>query len=319
MTRVVALTLNPAIDETIMLERLHPGHVHRALGVTFHAGGKGVNVASCLADWDDAPVIATGILGSANAATFEALFAAKRIVDKFVRVPGETRTNIKLSHDGDTTDINLPGLHVQPEDCARVCAELVGLADSDTLVLLAGSLPDGVDDAVYAELTAALQTRGARVLLDTSGVPLERALKAPVLPFCIKPNRAELEFYAGGTLNSDAALIGIARQLIADGVGLVVISLGADGALFVTRDEVLRASLPVMRVASTVGAGDAMVAGIIAALRDGANLETIARLATAFASAKLQQPGPNLASRQSVEALCVEVQIKKIQEQGASQ
>ncbi|GLR65940.1 phosphofructokinase [Acidocella aquatica] len=310
MTRVVTLTLNPAIDETVMLDRLRPGHVHRASGVAFHPGGKGVNVASCLADWGQ-PVIATGILGRGNAGTFEALFAAKHITDAFLRVAGETRTNIKLSHDGETTDINLPGLKISSEDSARIFEQTVALADLDTLVVLGGSLPEGIAENIYAGLTMALQERGARVLLDTSGLPLTRALQATQLPYCIKPNRAELEFYAGCTLNSDESLIEAAHRLIARGVTLVAISLGADGALFVTAQAVLRAALPALRVTSTVGAGDAMVAGIIAALSENAGLEATARLATAFATAKLQQAGANLPARQIVETLCAQVQITK--------
>ena len=308
MTRIVTLTLNPAIDETVLLERLRPGHVHRASGVAFHPGGKGVNVASCLADWG-LPVTATGILGHGNAGTFEALFTAKHITDAFIRVPGETRTNIKLSHDGETTDINLPGLTISPADATRIFEQTVALADSGTLAVLGGSLPEGMPENFYAGLTLALQECGARVLLDTSGTPLTRALRAAQLPYCIKPNRTELEFYAGTTLNSDAALIEVARELIARGVTLVVISLGGEGALFVTAQTVSRASLPALRVTSTVGAGDAMVAGIIAAFSENAGLEATARLATAFATAKLQQAGPNLPARQIVETLCAHVQI----------
>lgn len=313
MTRIVTLTLNPAIDETVLLERLRPGHVHRASGVAFHAGGKGVNVASCLADWG-LPVIATGILGRGNAGTFEALFTTKHITDAFLRVAGETRTNIKLSHDGETTDINLPGLQITREENARIFEQTLALADENTLVVLGGSLPAGIADNIYASLTTALRERGARTLLDTSGVPLTRALQAAQLPYCIKPNRSELEFYAGCTLNSDESLIEVARQLITRGVNLVVVSLGAEGALFVTADEVLRAALPALRVTSTVGAGDAMVAGIVAALCENAGLEAMARLASAFAAAKLQQAGANLPARQNVQTLCAQVQIIKLGE-----
>ena len=109
MTRpVLTVTLNPAIDQTIVLGTLQPGAVHRAQSARFDAGGKGVNVASCLADWGE-QVVATGILGDANDGVFRSLFATKGVIDRFVRIPGNNRTNIKLVHAGDTTDINLPG------------------------------------------------------------------------------------------------------------------------------------------------------------------------------------------------------------------
>jgi 1-phosphofructokinase len=315
MRRVVTLTLNPAIDETVTLDRLRPGAVHRAHDVAFHAGGKGVNVASCLADWGGLDIAATGILGGGNAGTFAALFAAKGIADEFLRIPGETRTNIKLSHDGETTDINLPGLTISSAQADEIFDRTVALCEADTLALLGGSLPAGVPDDFYARLIEALQARGTRVLLDSSGAPLTRALSATQLPYAIKPNRSELEFFAGRALTSEHDMIAVARALIARGTTLVAISLGAEGALFVSAAAALRAGLPRLRVASTVGAGDAMVAGMIAALHEGARLADTARLATAFAAAKLGEAGPNLPARAVVEDLRAAVRIDMIEEE----
>jgi 1-phosphofructokinase len=311
MMQVVTVTLNPAIDETIFLDALRPGHVHRASGATTHAGGKGVNVASCLAGWGGLAVTATGFLGASNDAVFSSLFATKQIEDAFIRVAGETRTNIKLSHDGDTTDINLPGLSIDQSAIDELREKLTEFAGPGTLVLLAGSLPAGMAPDIYADLTATLTAAGALVLLDTSGAPLTAALTAQKLPFCIKPNRAELETFAGRALPTNADLLAVARDLNRRGVALVVVSLGAEGSLYVGA-EILHAALPVVRAVSTVGAGDAMVAGVIAALAEGADLKTIARYATAFAVAKLGEAGPNLPARKIVEALCARVEIRKI-------
>ncbi|PKU25069.1 1-phosphofructokinase [Telmatospirillum siberiense] len=307
---VVTVTLNPAIDQTITLDRLRPGSVHRARAVRFDAGGKGVNVASCLADWG-VPVSAAGILGKDNDGLFKALFAAKNIDDRFVRTAGDTRVNIKLVHDGDTTDINLPGLEITPDVFAAVTTSVLSLVRKGSLAVLAGSLPAGTDVGIYRELTAALSGRGARVLLDTSGAPMKAALADGVrlLPYCVKPNRAELEGWIGHPLPDMASLVGAARVLLARGVRLVVVSLGEEGALFVSDAATLQASLSAVACASTVGAGDAMVAGIVAASRDEAALEDIARLATAFAVSKLGQAGPNLPPRWEVEARAADVTI----------
>ncbi|MGC8527750.1 1-phosphofructokinase [Acidiphilium sp.] len=310
MSPVITLTLNPAIDETILLDRLSPGTVHRARSVAFHAGGKGVNVASCLADWGGIPVIAAGLLGRANEAPFARLFASKAIRDECLRVPGETRTNVKLAHAGETTDINLPGLEVTAESVRAVRERLLGLAAPGSVVLLAGSLPAGVDEGLYAELTASLAARGACVLLDSSGPPLARALAGGTPPWCIKPNRAELEALAGRRLPDAVTVRDAARGLLGRGVALVAVSLGAEGALFVTGEDCLHAALPPMRAASTVGAGDAMVAGIIAGIHAGEGIEGIARLGTAFAAAKLRAPGANLPERAVVEALAGAVIIQ---------
>jgi 1-phosphofructokinase len=308
---IITVTLNPAIDQAVTLDHLRPGQVHRATSVARNAGGKGVNVSSCLADFSLAST-ATGFLGAANQASFTALFAAKRITDAFIRVQGETRTNIKLLHDGDTTDINLPGPPADPDALADLIEFLAGAAAKDTILLLAGSLPAGLGAKTYANLIATLKPAGAKIFLDTSAAPLTAALNADVLPHCIKPNRAELEEFCGRSLPTHADLVTAAQTLRAKKIETVVISLGAEGAIFVGA-KVLHASLPAIRAENTVGAGDAMVAGLIAAAAAHLDPEATARLATAFAAAKLGQPGPNLPEPDIISQLAKQVKITELE------
>lgn len=311
---VVTVTLNPAIDQTITVDALKPGSVHRAKAVRHNAGGKGVNVASCLADWGT-PVVATGLLGTGNAAPFEALFQAKGIADAFLRLPGDTRVNIKIADlaANDTTDINLPGLTADPGALGRVQETVRRLVEPGIPVLLAGSLPDGLPTDAYAILTADLAAAGARVVLDSSGPPLAAALASTgALPHCIKPNRHELEDWAGRPLPTDADLLDAARGLQRRGVSVVVVSLGADGALFVDGDRALHGRLPPVQALSTVGAGDAMVAGLIAAFQQDGGLEDVARLSVAFAAAKLGCFGPNLPDPATVRALAAQVTLSRL-------
>ncbi|GJE43671.1 1-phosphofructokinase [Methylobacterium soli] len=312
MSAVVTLTLNPAIDQTVTLAQLTPGAVHRASAVRNDAGGKGVNVACCLADWG-VPVRATGILGQDNAVPFEQLLLAKGIDDRFVWIPGETRTNLKLLDEtrGDTTDVNLPGLAISPGTFDAVRAVLAELTAPGSLVVLAGSLPRGLSPDAYARLGTDLKPRGARVVLDASGPALAVALAAAPesLPYAIKPNRQELEDWAGHPLPTLPEVTAAARALQARGIALVVVSLGAEGALFVSAEEVLHAIPPAMRVASTVGAGDALVAGLVAGLHAGAPLPETARLALAFAAGKLTKPGANLPPRDTVRALAETMRV----------
>lgn len=306
--RVATVTFNPAIDQTITVERLVRGEVHRARSVRLDPGGKGVNVASCLADWG-VPVTALGLLGADNATPFEALCRTKGIADHLVRLPGSTRVNIKIVDADDTTDINMDGLSIGDADAAQVCAAVADFAGPDALIVLSGSLPPGCPVSVYADLVARLRACGARVLLDTSGAPLTQALQAPVLPDVVKPNRRELAAWAGEALNDPAAVLACANRLHQRGIGLVVVSMGEAGALFVSAEGALLAHLAAGDLASTVGAGDAMVAGLAAAMLEGAGLERTARLATAFAVAKLGRPGPHLPDIATIHALCDEVTI----------
>ncbi len=304
---IVTVTLNPAIDHTIRLTELVPGTVHRARSSVRQAGGKGVNVAGCLSDWrkaGEAPIVATGLLGGSNAATFEEFLASKSIVDRFVRIPGHTRNNIKLLDEStlDTTDINLPGLTPLPVHMAQLRAVVASETVPGAIVVLSGSLPPGVAGDGYVELLASLKKAGARVILDTAGPPLREALAGPAeaLPWAIKPNQEELEEVSGESFSDINHMIRAARAICRRGVGLVVVSRGAEGALYVSERAVLLGLAPVISADVTVGAGDALVAGLVAALAENAEPEHVARLSLAFAAAKLEQDGPHLPNREAV-------------------
>ena len=310
----LTVTLNPAIDQTVTLDRLTPGAVHRARDARAHAGGKGINVASCLADWRAAhpvgDIAAYGFLGSDNAAPFDTLFGAKSIADRMTHVGGATRTNLKLVDEAGTTDINLRGIAVTPDMAGTLCDGLAQAVRGDDLIVLAGSVPPGCPPDIYTSLTARLRERGGTVLLDTSGAPLRLALDADSLPHVVKPNRDELAEWIGRPVETTDELLDAARRLHRRGVALVVVSAGEDGALFVSREGALTARLSVDTIASTVGAGDAMVAGIAAALIEEAPLERIARLATAFAVGKLSREGPNLPPANEIGTLAAKVEIR---------
>lgn len=285
----ITVTLNPAIDQTVRLARLVPGHVHRAHGVRDDAGGKGINVAACLADWG-VPTAALGVLGTDNDGVFRSLFETRGIADACLRVPGATRTNIKLVEDdgGETTDINLPGLELDGAQLDRVAAALAARLTAGMPVVLSGSLPKGLPADAWAQLQATVSAAGGRVLLDTSGDALVAALGHATPPYVVKPNRHELEAWTGRALTDRASLLAAGRSLLDRGIALVAISMGSDGALFLDRSGALVARPARLAQGSTVGAGDAMVAGIAAALLAPAfSLAACARLATAFSMSRL--------------------------------
>ena len=314
---ILTVTLNPAIDQTVHLAELVPGTVHRARHAEQHAGGKGVNVAGCLSDWrrsDEPPIIATGFLGRINAPTFTSFFDGKGIIDRFVRLPGQTRRNIKLLDEttGDTTDINLPGLMPEAANLEEFRAVLDAQTQPGATVVLSGSLPPGLADTTYRDLVGQLNGRGARVVLDTSGLPFREALAAPAgaLPWAIKPNQQELEEWAGKPFANLKEMAQAALTLCRRGIGLVIVSRGAEGALFVSERHVLLGHPAPVAVSSTVGAGDALVAGVVTAAREKSDPERVARLSLAFAAAKLMQHGPNLPDRDAVLAQMANIRIE---------
>ena len=218
MMRIVTVTLNPAIDMTVGLaEPLARGSVNLAESVTETPGGKGINVASFLADWGLGSSV-TGLIGADNVGIFEGLFREKGLDDRFVRVPGKTRTNVKIVDGDETTDVNLPGLRADAPALRSLETILLDLAkEGPCIVSLSGSLPKGCGTDIYANLTQKLRDIGAQVMLDTSGEALKTALDAPVKPFCAKPNRSELAAWTGRTIETEEDLIRAARALLAGG------------------------------------------------------------------------------------------------------
>lgn len=315
MKPIVTITLNPAVDLTIEVAGLVKGGVNRGGLSQTNAGGKGVNVAGCAADWRG-QVTATGVLGRGNDGAFVELFATKGISDKFIRVAGDTRTNIKIADisAGETTDLNTPGLVLDADCLARVTAAARDAARTGAVVVIGGSLPSGLEPDVLSPLVAALNDVGADVVADTSGASLKALLTGAgkELPYAVKPNRHELEELVGHPLPDLKALVAAAEDIVRSGVRLVVVSCGEEGALFVTESEKLKARLPRVEALSTVGAGDAMVAGIATALAEARPLEAIARQAVAFAAAKLRRIGPHLPKRATVEALAAQAEITRL-------
>ena len=308
---VVTVTPNPAIDQTLTIPNFTAGIVNRVLHQHSKPGGKGVNVASALADYGHA-VAVTGFLGRKNSASFEALFTGKGIVDHFIRIAGETRVGIKISDPTlqQTTDINFPGQTPAPGDFELLLRRLQRLAvESPSWFVLAGSLPPGIEPTMYRDLTNALKVDGCRVLLDTSGEALRHGLDAR--PHIIKPNLHELEELVGTTLTKNRAIVEAARSLLSVGIELAVVSMGAEGALFITRESAIQARPPSVNIHSTVGAGDAMVAGILAGQLGGLSLPEIARLASAFSLDALTRNESETISRSRIEALTDQITINE--------
>lgn len=292
---MITVTMNPAIDQTVTLDQLKVGEVQRAKSVHYHAGGKGIMVAACLADWHDDSIVVTGLLGKDNAGVFTSAFQQKAIQNQFIEVGGINRTNIKIVDKEATTDINLPG--ISSTDSA-LSAVLQVLNQPYEIAVLSGSLPSNCEDDAYVKMLKVLQPHNTKVVVDASGDALKTTLNAKIKPYCIKPNIDELSEYLGRPLRSITEIITEARGLLSSGIQLIVISMGSEGALFIDQNNVLKASLQAPKVLTTVGAGDAMVAGIASAIRENADIERIARLSTAFSVAKLGFIAPHLQKKQ---------------------
>lgn len=302
MADVVTITLNPAIDHTVHLERFEPGKVNRVDWHHRQAGGKGVNVAALLAAYG-VPCIATGFLGEENPALFEELCRETGIGDGFIRIPGETRTGIKIIGDRSTgtTDINFPGLAPDAAGWDRLVRKVGELAAPGRWCVFGGSLPPGVEVAHFRELLEIARAAGAMVAVDASGRVLETAIDMGV--DLIKPNEHELSEVMGVSPESLVADPAQILRLLGESIGHIILSMGEKGALFRTADGTLHAKSPEVEVVSTVGAGDSLLAGYLAGLVTGLSPADRARLATVFAWSALEKvsrsllPGDEIRSR----------------------
>jgi 1-phosphofructokinase len=312
--KIATVTLNPAIDQTVVVDHFQINTVNRGRSLQLDAGGKGVNVASLLADYG-LPVAVTGLLGADNPAIFEQLFARKGIADHFVRIPGATRTGVKIVDEAQqqTTDINLPGLTPDNAQLESLRAAIDRLCESCDWFVLAGNLPPGVPADIYATIIHRLTARGKRVALDTSQAALREGVAAG--PTIVKPNIDELAQLVGHPLPDLAAIEAAARELLNHGVATAVISMGAEGALFVDSHESIVAVPPRVTVASTVGAGDAMVAGLIAGQIEGLSLRECARLATTFSVSTITRVGAHLPAADILENYRRQVAVRSLDDQ----
>jgi len=290
MARILTITLNPALDLTVRVPHLEPGEVNRSQALLSHAAGKGLNVAQVLADLGHSLTV-SGFLGEDNQQAFNALFARRGFADAFIRVPGETRSNIKLAEDdGRVTDINGPGPHGNDLAQHALLDKLDHIAASHDAVVVAGSLPRGVSAQWLRELVLRLKALGCKVILDTSGEALKEGLRAG--PWLVKPNAEELSEALGHPVSSVASQVAAATELQTLGISHVVISHGADGVNWFSRGtQPLQALPPKVRVASTVGAGDSLLAGMVHGLISGHSPEQTLRSATAIAAMAVTQIG----------------------------
>lgn len=303
---IITVTPNPSIDRTATLPGpLVPGGVHRIIAVTDEPGGKGVNVARALTL---AEVDTVAVLPAGGHDPILAGLRAQGVRFRAVPVAATVRTNLAITEpDGTTTKVNEPGAALTPAEADALVAAVVELARSADWVVLSGSLPPGLPDDWYSQMVALLAPLGCRVAVDTSDRPLD-GLAAGLdgaAPDLIKPNSEELAGLAGvsaealeaAVARGDAApVVAAARGLIDRGVGAVLATLGAAGAVLVDGTGAWLATPPPIEPRSTVGAGDSSLAGYVCADVAGASAPDRLRMAVAYGSAATALPGSALPS-----------------------
>ncbi len=307
---IVTLTLNPAIDKTVYIDPMVVGGLNRVKKYDIDAGGKGINVSKIVAMLGGTSV-ATGFYGGSNTEIFKTELSKQKCINRFVEVACNTRTNLKVLDDvNGITEINEPGVIVSDEEERQVIDTLLSMAGADVIFVLAGSMHKNASPDFYQTLCSLLRAKGATVFIDADNEAFSNALKAK--PDFIKPNSDELLRYYGKTTATDQELIEMCKKLVESGIQTVVLSMGKDGALFVTQDECYKADALQVEVSSTVGAGDSLVGGFAYAADNKMSLVDSATLAMACSAGAVTTMGTKPPSLDMVIELRKQVVLNKV-------
>lgn len=265
---IICVTPNAALDRTMVVSDFAIGHISRIGGAVAVPGGKGLNVMRAVRILGGQP-LAMGLLGGHTGRMVAAMVEQDGYEAIWTYFDGETRTcTIIANADGVSTVINESGL-IRPSDWEALADDICAAAERDDVyaVCLCGSLPLGAPAEAPTQLIARLNDLGARAWVDSSKTTLENAIKAR--PYAIKVNREEIAEALGIALEETADIIAASKGLIEDGIGVVVVSLGAEGALLVTSEVIAKATPPAIQPVDPVASGDCLHAGMVTALARG--------------------------------------------------
>ncbi len=307
--KIITLTLNPAFDIHCEISDFKPYHENLAQITSNDAGGKGINISRALTA-NGVDNHAFVLLGEENGADFERALVRDGIAYRKMTVPGRIRENLTCHTAGvPETRISFAGFSVDKKCLAAVGDWLETVVDSDTVVTFTGRAPDGADITDVMDLLCRVQRRGGRLVIDSRSMQLAH-LQA-VKPWLIKPNQEEISHYLRREVTCFESIAEAAEQLHRDGIANVLVSLGEQGAMLVCEQGVFTATAPRIAACSTVGAGDSMIAGFLAAQQQGANAKESLRLAVAYGSAACMTPGTRPPEGGEIARLLQLVQIEK--------
>ncbi len=304
---IYTVTLSPALDKTIHLNNLEKGELNIINEVFLDPGGKGINTAKVLKALGS-EVTSIAFLGGSTGDKINTMLNLSNISQKNIFINQETRTNIKIveSKNKVCTEINEKASPLQS----------VSLDDFDTLfenqlsdakfITFAGRLPEGTDVGFYAKYIAKAKEKNIKTVLDTSGMAFKKGIEAK--PWCIKPNINELSEYFDEKLVSERDIISKSKELNNLGIEIVIVTLGEEGVICTTCDEIIRVKAPKVLAQSTVGAGDSFVAGFLHKIAKGETIKSAIKYATAVSTAKVTLMGTNVPSLDDIEKYYNEIE-----------
>ena len=264
---VYTITLNPALDYNISLEEFALGKLNLSDKAYFLGGGKGINVSKVLKNLG-IPSKALGFLGGFTGEFIKNELKERGIEEEFVEVEGNTRVNLKIKNKEIETEIAGLSPKITDTNLAKLFDKLHKIEKGDILVL-SGSVPKSLGTDIYKKIIKSIPAE-TKVILDTRGEAFEQSLEAG--PYLVKPNIHELEEFCGRTFENHDEIIKGAREIMKMGAENVIVSMGGQGSMLVTKEDVYIGNVPKGILRNSVGAGDSMVGGIVAKLYENRGL-----------------------------------------------
>lgn len=310
---VITVTLNPALDKTLYIDRFAAGGVNRASKMRTDIGGKGINVSKVLKNFGIESVC-TGFLGENLKDCFLKELEFKSIRKRFTNIKANTRINIKIVDElsGINTDINESGPEITEAELNEFMESFKSICFNGDIVVLSGGVSPSVPKDIYKKLISIAKDKGAITILDADGELLREGLKAK--PHIIKPNEYELSALFNKDQVSKKELIGIANKLRKDGISKILISMGAEGALYLTGSGIYSVKGLKVPVKSTVGAGDSMVAAIVYSMSNNFDDSETLRFATACGAATVTLEGTQACTLTQINDLLDKIEVIKEEE-----
>jgi 6-phosphofructokinase 2 len=307
---VYTITLNPALDRTLWVEKIQPDDSNRIEREERYAGGKGIDVSKVLTTLE-VRNNALGFIGGFAGEEVEGRLLNEGISCDFIRISGETRTNIVVNDMSNRkqTVFSASGPEIRPYELMRIIHKVEKLERPD-IVVISGSLPLGIPPEIYRKLVAIAKDKGARVILDTDGNALKVGVQG--FPEVIKPNIHELSRLVGIELKGIDAITRAALNVHKQGVKIVLVSMGAKGILLVSKSKRYLVSPPKVKVKNTIGAGDSAVAGFVYGLVKGKSLRESLINSVAAGTATTLRPGTALCQKNDFLQLITKVKVHSI-------
>ncbi len=292
--RILTITLNPAIDINTNVQKVIPEQKLKCHDTVYEAGGGGINVSKAIKKLGGAS-IALIQSGGSTGEMLEQILTKSGIEYSAIKTQNHTRQNFIVLEENSLAQyrFGMPGAALSPPEIEKFIVDIEKYAVGTAFIVASGSLPEGVPVDFYARIAKICKKHHSRFILDTSDEPLKAAANEGV--YLLKPNLNELsQLY--NVENLELNDVDDAAKFIIDkgNCEVVVVSLGPQGALLVTKDGYEHAPSPVVKKLSTVGAGDSMVAGMVWSLAEGKSLTEILRMGVACGSAATMNKGSQL-------------------------